>query len=131
MPPKLSEHLEQLSAEALAVTLADAARLGGVDPRILTDEARRRVLAELDASDADPEQVRSWLSALPYGAEQPVLVAWPADRTAARMSYDTFVARFDDLWYPAMDDVVVFSGDPGGPVLMLDHEETFVCVRPL
>jgi hypothetical protein len=41
-----------------------------------------------------------------------------------------FVTNFDDLWFPAMDDVVVLL-DSGGAlhVLVLDHEERITFSR--
>jgi hypothetical protein len=40
------------------------------------------------------------------------------------MSFETFAANIDDLWFPAMDDVVsVLRSGSNLMVLVLDHEE--------
>ena len=40
------------------------------------------------------------------------------------MSFETFAANVDDLWFPAMDDIVsVLQSDSSLMVLVLDHEE--------
>ena len=40
------------------------------------------------------------------------------------MSFETFAANVDDLWFPAMDDIVsVLHSNSSLMVLVLDHEE--------
>jgi hypothetical protein len=49
------------------------------------------------------------------------------------MSFETFTAHIDDLWFPAMDDIVaVLHSDSSLMVLVLDHEEliTLSAVNP-
>jgi hypothetical protein len=62
-----------------------------------------------------------------------LLVAWAADRLGAQMSFETFTANVDDLWFPAMDDIicVLHSGNQL-MVLVLDHEEviTLSSIKP-
>jgi len=80
--------------------------------------------AKIDAVDLTSQEVRDWLSELPIGKRAELHVAWIADRLGARMSFETFTANVDDLWFPAMDDVVsVLHSGSDLMVLVLDHEE--------
>jgi hypothetical protein len=56
--------------------------------------------------------------------------AWIADRVGARMSFETFVANIDSLWFPARDDVVcVLAAADDLMVLVVDHEELITLSR--
>ncbi|MFB7025345.1 MULTISPECIES: hypothetical protein [unclassified Streptomyces] len=59
-----------------------------------------------------------------------VLVAWPSDRVAVKITGAQLVATIDDLWYPGMDDLVVVcpAGNPT-KVVVLDHEEQLSVIR--
>lgn len=76
--------------------------------------------AQLNGTDLGLNEVREWLSGL-IPAATSVLVAWPAYGMGARMNFDAWLQHFDDLWHPASDDVVLI--EPGGCVLVMDHEE--------
>jgi hypothetical protein len=96
--------------------------LGGSFSRLA--EIRRNPVAKIDAVDLTSQEVRDWLSELPIGKRAELHVAWIADRLGARMSFETFTANVDDLWFPAMDDVVsVLQSGSDLMVLVLDHEE--------
>ncbi|MFD5104796.1 hypothetical protein [Streptomyces cinereoruber] len=59
-----------------------------------------------------------------------VKTAWPADGIATRMTAERLLSSLDDLWYPAMDVLVVLHEDANGTsVLVLDHEERLTVVR--
>ncbi|MYS06902.1 hypothetical protein GTW71_10750 [Streptomyces sp. SID6041] len=58
-----------------------------------------------------------------------MLVAWPADRVAARIRVALLLRSIDGLWYPAMDDLVVLTDEPERTVVVLDHEEQLTCTR--
>ena len=46
------------------------------------------------------------------------------------MSFETFAANIDDLWFPAMDDIVsVLHSDSNLMVLVLDHEENHYALK--
>src|SRR5262245_54745001 len=60
-------------------------------------------LTVLDAADEDSPAVRQWFRALPIRLEEPVIVIWPADQAAIRVTFGEFVDNYDDLWYPAAD----------------------------
>lgn len=61
---------------------------------------------------------------LPIGQDAELHVAWVADRIGALMSFEKFATNIDDLWFPAMDDIVcVLRSDSNLTVLVLDHEE--------
>jgi hypothetical protein len=84
-----------------------------------------------------PQEIRDWLFGLPIGQEALLRVARVAERPGAPMSFETFTANVDDLWFPAIDAIddivsVLHSGSEF-MVLVLDHEEviTLSSVNPV
>jgi hypothetical protein len=132
MPPKLIAVLADLAIEASSGEFAAVADLLGGSFSGLA-EIRRNPVAKVDAVDLTFQDVKDWLSALPIGQDAELHVAWIADRLGARMSFETFAANADDLWFPAMDDIVavLYSGSQL-MALVLDHEEiiTLSIVNP-
>ena len=123
MPPKLGAVLAALAIEASPGEFAAVESLLGGSFSGLA-EIRRNPVAKIDAVDLTSQDVRDWLSGLPIGEHAELHVAWIADRLGARMSFETFAANVDDLWFPAMDDIVsVLQSDSSLMVLVLDHEE--------
>ena len=123
MPPKLGAVLAALAIEASPGEFAAVeSLLGGSFSELAA--IRRNPVAKIDAVDLTSQEVRDWLSGLPIGEHAELHVAWIADRLGARMSFETFAANVDDLWFPAMDDIVcVLQSDSSLMVLVLDHEE--------
>ena len=123
MPPKLGAVLAALAIEASPGEFgAVESLLGGSFSGLA--EIRRNPVAKIDAVDLNSQEVRDWLSELPIGEHAELHVAWIADRLGARMSFETFAANVDDLWFPAMDDIVsVLHSNSSLMVLVLDHEE--------
>ncbi|KAA8881964.1 hypothetical protein F3087_39725 [Nocardia colli] len=124
MPPMLAQTLNRLGAVDDRTNfdrlLALAGGLRAVRQLLRTSET------VLDVGELEPEAIREWLRALPIAQSEWVEIAWPADTTAVRMRFDRFAKCFDDLWYPAQDDVVVVAERPGAvQILVLDHEEHF------
>jgi hypothetical protein len=123
MPPKLSDVLAALAVEASPGEFAAVESLLGGSFSGLA-EIRRNPVAKVDAVDLAPQELRDWLSGLPIGENAELHLAWVADRLGARMSFATFADNVDDLWFPAMDDIVsVVRSDSNLMVLVLDHEE--------
>jgi hypothetical protein len=123
MPPKLTAVLAALAIEASPeeFTFVESF-LGGSFSGLA--EIRRNPVAKIDAVDLTIQEIGDWLSGLPIGKHAELHVAWIADRLGARMSFETFAANVDDLWFPAMDDVVsVLQSGSHLMVLVLDHEE--------
>jgi hypothetical protein len=123
MPPKLGAVLAALAIEASPGEFAAVeSLLGGSFSGLAA--IRRNPVAKIDAVDLTSQEVRDWLSGLPIGEHAELHVAWIADQLGARMSFETFAANVDDLWFPAMDDIVsVLHSDSSLMVLVLDHEE--------
>jgi hypothetical protein len=132
VPPKLTAALGALAVEASPGEFAAVESLLGGSFSGLA-EIRRNPAAKIDAVDLTSQEVKDWLSELPIGPHDELHVAWIADRLGARMSFETFVSNVDDLWFPAMDDIVsaLYSGS-NLMVLVLDHEEliTLSTVNP-
>ena len=123
MPPELTAVLAALAVEASPDEFAAVESLLGGSFSGLA-EIRRDPVAKIDAVDLTSQEVRDWLSGLPIGQHAELHVAWIADRLGARMTFEKFADSVDDLWFPAMDDIVsVMHSDGGLMVLVLDHEE--------
>jgi hypothetical protein len=123
MPPKLSAVLAALAIEASRDEFTAVENLLGGSFSVLA-EIRRNPVAKIDAVDLTGQEVKDWLSKLPIEPSTDLQVAWIADRLGAQMSFGTFTANVDDLWFPAMDDVVsVLHSGSDLMVLVLDHEE--------
>ncbi|MGD0705398.1 MAG: hypothetical protein ABSA02_36615 [Trebonia sp.] len=123
MPPELTAVLATLAVEASSGEFAAVQSfLGGSFSRLA--EIRRNPVAKIDAVDLTSQEISDWLSELPIEPHAELHVAWIADRLGARMSFETFTCNIDDLWFPAMDDVVsVLHSGSDVMVLVLDHEE--------
>jgi hypothetical protein len=132
MPPQLTAVLAALAVEASAEEFtAVESLLGGSFSRLA--EIRRHPVAKIDAADLTGQEVGDWLSGLPVGQYTELRVAWIANRVGARISLETFAANIDDLWFPAMDDIVcVLNSGSQLMALVLDHEEliTLSSVNP-
>jgi hypothetical protein len=132
MPPKLTAVLTALAVEASPGEFAAVQSLLGGSFSALA-EIRRDPVAKIDAVDLTSQEVKDWLSGLPIAQNAEIQVAWIAERLGARMSFEKFTANVDDLWFPAMDDIVsVMHVDGQLMVLVLDHEEliTLSSVNP-
>ncbi|MGW6964021.1 hypothetical protein ACWGET_08225 [Streptomyces zaomyceticus] len=128
MPPQLAGTLEALGAESTPELFDGLPRtLGGS----LSDLVRMRRDAEerIDLSHATVPELRAALEERLPGAGTTVLVAWPAERVAARLPVALLLQSIDDLWYSAMDDLVVVTHGPELTVVVLDHEEQLTCTR--
>ena len=132
MPPKLTAVLAALAVEASPGEFTTVESLLGGSFSGLA-EIRRDPVAKINTADLTYQEVRDWLSELPIGEHPELHVAWIADRLGARMSFETFADNVDDLWFPAMDDIVsVLHSGSQLMVLVLDHEEliTLSSVNP-
>jgi hypothetical protein len=129
VPPRLTDVLTALTVEASRDEYQAAEdRLGISSGRL--PGIRSEPAAEVDGSGLTPSQVREWLARLPVRPDEEASVIWVADRIGARMTFRTFVSNFDDLWFPAMDDVVVLLDSRQAlDVLVLDHEERITLSR--
>jgi hypothetical protein len=129
MPPSLKSVLASLEIEPSRDECeAVENRLPGSFAGLVA--IRRESVVEVDASELVPSEIRDWLASLPIRGDAAVQVAWIADRLGAKMSFATFADNVDDLWFPAMDDIVVLLDTAGVlDVLVLDHEERFTLSR--
>jgi hypothetical protein len=70
----------------------------------------------------DPEKTRSALKGFRERLGETVCVLWPFEPYAAELAVDDFAEHFDDLWFPASDDVWLLSLHHRR-FLTLNHEE--------
>lgn len=81
-----------------------------------------------DTSDWTPEEVRKWLASLEIRGE--VKVVWIGLQEGIKLDYRVFVSFYDDLWFPASDDVLLVTSS-GDCALEMSHEEIFHCSHKL
>ncbi|MFF5502827.1 hypothetical protein [Streptomyces roseolus] len=130
MPPGLTEKLAAMGLRPDPSTLERVIDLIGGSwcelPRL-----RSNAHLHMDVSEADDDELRSALSLLLAESSGLLNVAWPTDRVAAEMTVSSLLDSIDDLWYPAMDDLVVLEVSSADDRLMivLDHEERLTCTR--
>lgn len=130
MPPGLTEQLTAMGLRPDPLALERVMELIGGSwgelPRLLS-AAHLRV----EVSEADTDELRSVLSLWLAESSGRVITAWPSDRVAVEMTVASLLDSIDDLWYPAMDDLVVVEVDTTDTRLMivLDHEERLTCTR--
>ncbi|MEU2236937.1 hypothetical protein [Streptomyces vietnamensis] len=129
MPPKLTSTLATLGTENDPELLEEALRVIGGS---WAELPRVRLSAEttIDVSEMAESALQVCLATFLGDPRSPLIVTWPADRVAARLTSEKLISAIDDLWYPAMDDLVVIStaGDHV-TVLVLDHEEELTVTR--
>lgn len=80
-----------------------------------------------DISACSSSDARAILSEF-AGESMNVKVVWVSDRVGIDLHYRTFVAHFDDFWYPSSDDVWV-TDDRVSFLIELDHEELVMFTR--
>lgn len=81
------------------------------------------LISAVDTSDMTINDVKTWLDNLALGDEQ-VHVYWLSENEGITISFKLFSQYYDELWYPAADDVVLTPSDNSW-LLTLDHEERF------
>ena len=74
-----------------------------------------------DISARSPSEVRIILRSF-KSSPATVTVIWVPDKMGVKLEYGTFIAHFDDFWYPSSDDVWV-TDDAASFLIELDHEE--------
>jgi hypothetical protein len=95
--------------------------------RSLVDGNTVLVAERYSVAALSPDAVNARL--ISFGVqEQKVLVCWPTFREGFRMSWELFTSRFDDLWYPGSDDIIVTSPKMSW-ALEITHEETIRFLR--
>ncbi|WP_369193420.1 hypothetical protein [Streptomyces djakartensis] len=78
----------------------------------------------MDFSELSVDELRDALNQVHEEVSPEVIALWPADQAAARVRYTDLVNHIDDLYYPGMDDLLVFAERRGVQlVILLDHEE--------
>jgi hypothetical protein len=85
----------------------------------------RRVskISEINIIGKDKLEVTAWLQSLEL-QEREVKIYWVANQEAIQMSFEDLVSNYDELWYPAADDVWVIDREKPW-ILELHHEEIF------
>src|SRR5690242_2913920 len=61
-------------------------------------------------ADMSSEAIRAKLGSLAV-REETVWAYWPAFREGFEIKWEMLVSRFDELWYPSSDDLIVMSPD--------------------
>jgi hypothetical protein len=124
-------YMSPVDLDAVLASLDDFVDISGEDLADVIEHVRDRSAAVLtspqsrmDASTASDDEIRAWILGLPVPPEVEVVVVWPFDMRAVRITYGDFATHVSDFWYPSSDDVVVFPVNPPPAwMLIIDHEE--------
>jgi len=129
MPPGLNSTLTAMGVDADSALLDSVIdMIGGSWAELI--HLRQRSGTATDVSEMTDDELRACLAIRLRDPAADVVVAWPADRVAARMSGTQLLMAIDSLWYPAMDDLVVLRNDASGTTLLvLDHEERLTATQ--
>jgi hypothetical protein len=76
----------------------------------------------MDVSKLDGAAIVAWAGGFGLPLRECVNVLWIAWREGAAIGLGTFLARYDDLWYPSADDIWICDASETW-VLDLSHEE--------
>ncbi|MER5306850.1 hypothetical protein ABT034_03480 [Streptomyces sp. NPDC002773] len=129
MPPGLTSTLAAIGVGTDSTLLDEVVRAVGGSWSEL-NHLRRTADSTVDVSEMTDDEVRAALATQLQDPQTDVTVAWPADRVAAKMTVSQLLTAIDDLWYPAMDDVVIVQAESAGTtVVVLDHEEQLTATR--
>lgn len=124
--PALTKRLEVLSRQRTAFRILEdelaQAEVAKVRRLLQAASAGRR--KKLDASDLERDVVTAWLQSLPISATEQVTLLWPAYSAGIRLPFSDFVKNYDELWYPAAEDLWV-RDEKSSRLLEMDHEEEF------
>jgi hypothetical protein len=87
----------------------------------------------IPTNDIDPEavrRVRKWLFQRGIPFSHRVFLSWSSTE-AAVTTWKMVVRYWDDLWYPASDDLVVFDSSLSWALFFWHEEEAFFASRPI
>lgn len=85
---------------------------------------RETTIRTINGTDLSPQEIKSFLTSLLIEPEIVTTLIWPYDRCGIYLPFHLFIEYYDDLWYPASDDVWIM--DPNiSWLLEIDHEENF------
>jgi hypothetical protein len=119
------DRLRDVFGDKPAYEILSASELEIAHACMTARRARSEVESTIDAANLDRCDIIAWLKTLPIGWDESVVVFWRSFRCGVQMAFKDFALHFDDLWYPASDDVWV-SSNAHDWLLDLGHEETFV-----
>ena len=80
--------------------------------------------------DAEIRRIRKWLYQRGVPFRHRVFLSW-SDTEAAVTTWKVVVKYWDDLWYPASDDLVVFDESMSWALFLWHAEEAFFASRPI
>lgn len=124
----LSEKVEYLSENKIKELSEKASKRFGFS-RGKLHPARTATIQELNLYEEDEESVRIFLESLVIPEDENIYLLWIVENTGITIKYGEFVDHFDDLWYPASDDIWVMN-DNLEWLLQISHEEiaTFIAL---
>jgi hypothetical protein len=123
MPPNLNTVLNELGTRRVSDPVEEFKNIGFDISKL--DHPPRLESSSVDTSDLEVQIVKEWLHNIPHENGCDVFAFWPASGTGGYLKFEDFVERYDDLWYPAMDDVVAVTLGNPETILVMDHEEKF------
>ena len=75
----------------------------------------------INLEDLDCQEVKDVLTPLSQHLNI-VYILWFSDNVICKIEYSHFIQFYDDLWYPASDDILIVPADYKW-IISIDHEE--------
>jgi hypothetical protein len=84
------------------------------------------VVLRIDFGDAGSQEVRAWMTQQIPCLDDRIYLISLATREVVALVAREFVDKYDEIWYPGADDLVIVQGDV---CIEMDHEEVFRVLR--
>ncbi len=85
---------------------------------------RKALTKTINGADLSPQEIRDFLGDLPIDPNLVTMLIWPSYQSGIFLPFHLFADNYDELWYPASDDVWITDQNMNW-VLEVDHEENF------
>src|SRR6266705_1447922 len=116
----IKERIESLQLPDSAYAPLNEQQLAKIISALRSEMTGGKATQAFSIADMSSETISAKLGSLEV-REQTVWAYWPAFREGFEIIWEVFVSRFDELWYPSSDDLIVMP--PAATwVLEVSHE---------
>ena len=123
----MSYRLERLSIPEYTYSVVPQATVALVTTKASALLRQGQPYISVDISDMEAEEVRTLLSSL-QATDERVYVIWPPEQIGIILVYHHLIKYYDELWYPARDDLWV-TDDGFNWLLEISHEEILTFIK--